>query len=87
MSIDHAGEKAIWMTSVVRDELSRPLVLPDEDMMHIQAEDAKARARYVKNTTRQEMTLNKLQMMMHKKEESGQYLDPKVPPHAAVLSI
>jgi len=39
LSIDHAGEKALWQTAVVKDELSRPLVLSDSDMHKIQFEE------------------------------------------------
>ena len=78
MSIDHAGERAMWMTSVVRDELSRPLVLVDDDMKYIQDEDKKIRERYVHNTTRQELTLNRLKETMRQRAESGQYVDPKL---------
>ena len=39
MSIDNAGENALWRTAVIRDELSRPLVLSDEEMNRIQQDD------------------------------------------------
>jgi hypothetical protein len=77
MSIDYAGERAMWMTSVVRDELSRPLVLEDKDMMYIQEEDRRARDRYVKNTTRQEQTLDRINAIIKEKEDRGQFMDPK----------
>lgn len=32
MSVDHNNERAVWMTSVIRDELSKPLVLSDAEI-------------------------------------------------------
>lgn len=32
MSVDNNSEKAAWMKSVIRDELSKPLVLSDAEM-------------------------------------------------------
>ena len=37
VSVDSASEKSQWMTSVVRDELQRPLVITDEEIHKMQA--------------------------------------------------
>jgi disulfide oxidoreductase YuzD len=34
MSVDHNSERAEWMTSVIKDELSKPLVLSDAEILH-----------------------------------------------------
>ena len=40
LSIDNAGERSLWQNAVVKDELSRPLVLSDSDMHRIQSEES-----------------------------------------------
>eukprot|EP01041_Mallomonas_annulata_P000520 gene520-996_t len=39
ISVNHTNEKKIWMTSVIEDELSRPLVLPNADARKLKSEE------------------------------------------------
>lgn len=59
LSIDNAGERATWMTSVIKDELSRPLVLSDEQMNRLQADEQAVKLRYQHNHNRSSYTLKK----------------------------
>lgn len=43
VGIDSASEKSLWMTSVVRDELQRPLVISDEEIHKMQADEARVK--------------------------------------------
>ena len=51
LSIDQASEKSLWMSSVVRDELSRPLVITDEELHKLQVEEAKNKKKLDKVST------------------------------------
>ena len=66
LSIDHAGERATWMTRVVRDELMRPMVLSDEEMNRLQADELRVKDKYRKNVSRSEHTLMKLKKTITK---------------------
>jgi hypothetical protein len=43
ISTDHGGERSEWMSSVIKDELSRPLVITDEEMHKFQEAEAKTK--------------------------------------------
>ena len=43
VGIDSASEKSLWMTSLVRDELQRPLVISDEEIHKMQADEARVK--------------------------------------------
>jgi len=75
MSIDHAGEKAMWMTSVVRDELTRPLVLSDEEMFKLQRDEINIRDRYKRNAERQEMLTLRIKEDMRSRENNA-FINP-----------
>ncbi len=48
LSTDSAVKKNSWATSVVRDELQRPLVVSDEELFHLQSEEAKSKQKLQK---------------------------------------
>jgi len=72
MSIDKAGERAMWMTSVVRDELQRPLVLADEEMNFFQDQHSKSKDRLRRNAERQHITLKSLRDNLENRTVSGE---------------
>jgi hypothetical protein len=43
VSMDQGRERSMWMTSVIKDELSRPLVITDEEMHRLQESEAKVK--------------------------------------------
>ena len=52
LTADQSADKSLWMTQVLRDELSRPLIISDEELHRIQFEDNKIKRRllnYSKN--------------------------------------
>jgi hypothetical protein len=50
LTVDQSAERMHWLDSVVRDELSRPLVLTDAELHEIQYEDNSKKKRFVKVT-------------------------------------
>lgn len=48
ITVDHSAEKAMWTNSIVRDELSRPLIVNDDELHRIQYEEAKIKKRLFK---------------------------------------
>lgn len=48
ISADKATEKFLWTHSVVRDEVQRPLVISDEELYNLQAEEARSKQRLQK---------------------------------------
>ena len=45
---DQYNDKALWMSSVVKDELSRPLVVTDEELNFAKSDDHRIRRRLTK---------------------------------------
>jgi hypothetical protein len=45
LTVDHASNKAMRVSSVIRDELSRPLVITDAELHEIQREDNRVKKR------------------------------------------
>jgi hypothetical protein len=43
VSMDQGSERSLWMASVIRDEISRPLVITDEEMHLLQESEAKTK--------------------------------------------
>ena len=43
VSMDQGSERSMWMQSVIRDEISRPLVITDEEMHRLQESEAKTK--------------------------------------------
>jgi hypothetical protein len=48
LAVDQSSEKTLWMSSIVRDELSRPLVVSDAELHQVQTEDDRVRKRLQK---------------------------------------
>lgn len=53
-------EKAMWMTSVVKDEISKPLVISDEELHKIQESEDKVKKKLLRFSQRQLNTVKKL---------------------------
>lgn len=45
LAVDQSSEKTLWMSSIVRDELSRPLVVSDGELHKVQSEDERTKRR------------------------------------------
>lgn len=45
LTIDQSAERMQWLDSIVRDELTRPLVLSDEELHKVQSEESKMKKR------------------------------------------
>ena len=69
VSVDAASEKSEWMTSVVRDELSRPLVITDEEIHKMQSDEAKAKKMLGKYAQVKLDTVNKLKKELKHQQE------------------
>ena len=48
ITVDHSAEKSMWTNSIVRDELSRPLIVNDDELHQIQYDEAKIKKRLFK---------------------------------------
>lgn len=48
LTIDQSAERMQWLDSVVRDELTRPLVITDEELHKVQLEESKMKRRLEK---------------------------------------
>ena len=67
-------EKTLWMQSVIKDELQRPLVLSDEDVVKIHNEDIAVRNKLMKFAKRQLSTIDRLSTMVEgrlERDEGG----------------
>ena len=52
LSVDHAAERSKWMHDVIKDEISRPLVLSDAEIHKIQKESEVVKKRLLQNAKR-----------------------------------
>ena len=69
VSVDAASEKSQWMTAVVRDELSRPLVITDEEIHKIQTDEAKVKKMLSKYAQVKLNTIGKLKKELKHQQE------------------
>lgn len=69
VGIDSATEKSLWMTSVVRDELQRPLVITDEEIHKMQSDEAKTKKMLSKYAQVKLNTVTKLKKELKHQEE------------------
>ena len=69
VSVDAASEKSQWMTAVVRDELSRPLVITDEEIHKIQTDEAKVKKMLSKYAQVKLNTIGKLKNELKHQQE------------------
>jgi len=53
LTVDQSAERMHWLDSVVRDELSRPLVLTDAELHNIQLEENTKKKRFAKYSRQQ----------------------------------
>jgi hypothetical protein len=53
LTADQSVDKSLWMTQVLRDELSRPLIISDEELHRVQYEDSKIKKRLLKYSKNQ----------------------------------
>jgi hypothetical protein len=60
ITVDYSAEKSMWTNSIVRDELSRPLIVSDEELHHIEYEEAKIKKRLLKYAHQQLDNVNKM---------------------------
>jgi hypothetical protein len=47
-TVDQSAERSIWTNSIIRDELSRPLIVTDAELHQIEYDDAKTKKRLLK---------------------------------------
>lgn len=52
LSIDQSAEKIDWLDGVVRDELTRPLVLSDQELHGVEYDEHKTKQRLIKVSSR-----------------------------------
>lgn len=69
VSVDSASEKSQWMTSVVRDELQRPLVITDEEIHKMQTDEAKVKKMLTKYAQVKLNTVAKLKKELKHQQE------------------
>jgi hypothetical protein len=48
ITVDYSTERSMWTNAVVRDELSRPLIVSDEELHKIEYDEAKIKRRLLK---------------------------------------
>ena len=61
VSMDRGSERSLWMASVIRDELSRPLVITDEELHSLQESEAKTKKKLRQFTQVKLGTISKIQ--------------------------
>lgn len=71
VGIDSASEKSLWMTSVVRDELQRPLVISDEEIHKLQADEARVKKMLTKYA---QVKLNTVEKLKRELTHKGEYV-------------
>lgn len=75
LAVDQSSEKTLWMSSIVRDELSRPLVVSDSELHKVQSEDERTKRRLRKYSQQQVENVKKLaETIQHRKSrfEAGE---------------
>lgn len=60
ITVDHSAEKSMWTNSIVRDELSRPLIVTDAELHQIEYDEAKIKKRLLKYARQQLDNVNKM---------------------------
>jgi len=75
VSMDVGSERSMWMSSVIRDELSRPLVITDEELHHLQESEAMTKKRLRQCTQVKLGTINKIQNTL---KEQDKYISTEV---------
>jgi hypothetical protein len=60
ITVDYSAEKSMWTNSIVRDELSRPLIVSDEELHQIEYDEAKIKKRLLKYAHQQLDNVNKM---------------------------
>ena len=68
VSMDQGSERSMWMTSVIRDELSRPLVITDEELHRLQESEAKTKKKLRQFTQVKLGTIAKIQRELKEKD-------------------
>ena len=69
VSMDQGSEKSFWMASVIKDELSRPLVITDEELHRLQESDAKTKKKLRQFTQVKLGTVSKIQKSLKEQEK------------------
>jgi hypothetical protein len=75
VSMDVGSERSMWMSSVIRDELSRPLVITDEELHRLQESEAKTKRKLRQFTQVKLGTINKIQNTL---KEQAKYISTEV---------
>jgi hypothetical protein len=52
ITVDQSAERSIWTNSIIRDELSRPLIVTDAELHQIEFDDAAVKRRLLKVSQR-----------------------------------
>jgi len=68
VSMDQGSERSMWMASVIRDELSRPLVISDEELHRFQESEAKTKKKLKQFTQVKLRTISTIQTTLKEKE-------------------
>jgi hypothetical protein len=64
LTVDHASNKAMRVSSIIRDELTRPLIITDEELHEIQKDDNRVKKRLDKYANMQLDNVDKLTHML-----------------------
>ena len=67
-----AQERNEWITHVIKDELQRPLVLNDKDVVHLKEYDVQKKDKLIKCSERQIKTIEKLSRVAKARIEIGE---------------
>lgn len=69
VSMDQGSERSMWMTSVIKDELSRPLVITDEELHRLQESEAKTKKKLRQFTQVKLGTISKIQKNLKEQDK------------------
>ena len=69
VSMDQGSERSMWMASVIKDELSRPLVITDEELHRFQESESKTKKKLRQFTQVKLRTISSIQSSLKEKEK------------------
>jgi len=69
VSMDVGSERSLWMSGVIRDELSRPLVISDEELHHLQESEARTKKKLRQFTQVKLGTISKIQNSLNEQSK------------------
>mmetsp|Transcript_236 Transcript_236/g.221 ORF Transcript_236/g.221 Transcript_236/m.221 type:complete len:137 (-) Transcript_236:38-448(-) len=65
ISVNHTNEKKSWMSSVIEDELARPLILTDTDLDKLRCNELLSEEKFIKKSEENKAKIFKVKKLIH----------------------